>query len=82
MPKLEKLIDRLKSKPTDFKWAELQSLMGKLGYEEVTGNGSRVKFVHPKTGHKLSLHKPHPRPEIKAYLIQYLVEALTEQGLI
>jgi len=34
MERFEKLIERLLSRPTDFTWAELQTIMKKFGYTE------------------------------------------------
>lgn len=49
MSKFEKALDRLKKKPKDFTWKELQTIMFHLGYEEIKGGGSRRKFINRKT---------------------------------
>ena len=35
MSKREKLFERFRSSPNDFSWAELESLLGYFGFEEV-----------------------------------------------
>ncbi len=63
MSKIEKLMARLLTKPTDFSWAELKGLLCALGYIEVNmgkSSGSRVRFVHSDYV-PIILHKPHPK---------------------
>lgn len=85
MSSIDKLIKRLKSKPKDFTWDELTRLFGSLHFEEIvrgkTG-GSRRKFYNKKTGLIINLHKPHPQPIIKSYLIEQIIKKLEEEGLI
>jgi hypothetical protein len=62
MTRKDKLIKRLLSKPKDFTWDELRTLLAGLEFEEAdTGKtgGSRRRFVNP-SGVVISLHKPHP----------------------
>ena len=83
MGKKEKLIERLKSKPKDFTFDEMQNLLELLGFEmsnKGKTSGSRVKF---KMGHvPISLHKPHPRKELLKYQINIVLEVLEKEGLI
>ena len=65
MGKLEKLIERLKAKPKDFTFDEMQTLLLALGFEmshKGKTSGSRVSFV--KDDVYIILHKPHPRKEL------------------
>lgn len=80
MGKKEKLITRLKSKPADFTWRELTSLLGQLGFVELQGSGSRVKFSRNSDGILISLHKPHPGNELKAYQVEDVLNKLQEYG--
>jgi hypothetical protein len=84
MAKIEKLIARLLSNPTDFTWDELVKILSHFGYEELkkgkTG-GSRRKFAD-ETKHIISLHKPHPKNILKRYHIDDVVAALKEKGKI
>ena len=84
MSKREKLIQRFQSKPTDFSWAELKSLLEGFGYSLVPGGstgGSRVRFVHPERP-PVILHKPHPNPILKRYQIEQILEFLRKEGLL
>jgi hypothetical protein len=79
-----KLIQRLKAKPKDFTWDELVTLLKWLGYEEIkrgkTG-GARRRFAHSNAA-MISLHKPHPGNELKAYQVELVLETLIQEGLI
>ena len=84
MGKHEKLLERLQAKPKDFTWNELATLLGGLGYREVTGGktgGSRRRFVHD-TAPAIFIHKPHPGNILKAYVVRDVVAALKEGGFI
>ena len=84
MSRLEKEIDRLKSKPKDYTFDEAKSLLNKLGFFEnnkgIT-SGSRVEFKD-LYGRKVTLHKPHPSNVIKTYQINKIVKDLKEWRLI
>jgi predicted RNA binding protein YcfA (HicA-like mRNA interferase family) len=75
LSKIEKLIDRLRTRPKDFTWQELQKVLAHFGYEEMTGAGSRRKFVHPN-GNIISLHEPHPSNVLKAYAVKEVIDHL------
>ena len=84
MSKKEKLLQRLKSKPKNFTYDELKTLLNYLGFDE--GNkgktsGSRVEFQN-SSGIKIVLHKPHPSNIIKPYKINDIINILEERGLI
>lgn len=78
MSKIEKLISRLKSDPTDFTWDELVKVLAYYGYEELkkgkTG-GSRRKFCNTQN-QIISLHKPHPSEILKSYAIKQIIDHL------
>jgi hypothetical protein len=84
MSKIEKLIERLVSRPTDFTWDELVKILSHFGYEELkkgkTG-GSRRKFAD-ESKHIISLHKPHPGNIVKHYVINQVIAELKERGKI
>lgn len=82
MSRHEKLLARLLSKPKDFTWDELKSLLTRYGYEMSNGNGSRRKFFHSETKTVISLHEPHPQNIIKAYVIIDVINKLKESGHI
>jgi len=82
MTRKEKLLKRLQSKPKDFTWDELVTLLKWLGFvEETTGKtgGSRRRFINQQ-GVVISLHKPHPKQILKQYQVDQIVEILTEEG--
>lgn len=82
MSRFEKALLRLKSRPRDLTWREIQSVLFHFGYEELKGGGSRRKFVHSKTKVSISLHEPHPKPILKMYAIDLIINHLKEEGLI
>ena len=75
LSKVEKLIEKLKSRPKDFTWAELQKVLSHYGYVEKAGKGSRRKFIN-EDGKVISLHEPHPAKILKAYMIELIIEHL------
>ena len=79
MTRKEKLIQRFCSVPADFTWEELKRLLNKLGYYEQVekgySSGSRVKFIN-ENKRIISLHRPHPSPIIKKYVIRQLITFL------
>jgi hypothetical protein len=84
MAKIEKLIERLVSSPSDFTWEELEKVLSHFGYTEVkkgkTG-GSRRKFCD-KNKNIINLHKPHPGNILKHYQIKQVIVSLKEKGLL
>lgn len=82
MGKQEKLRSRLLSKPKDFTWDELTSLLIHFEFELLKGNGSRRKFVHNATKTIINLHEPHPDKVLKRYVIVQVITKLVEMELI
>jgi predicted RNA binding protein YcfA (HicA-like mRNA interferase family) len=84
MSKHEKTLTKLcvQPTPTDIKWSDLKGALESLGYQELKGDGSRRKFIFPETKEVISLHKPHPQPEVKQYVIRQVVEQLRLHGRI
>jgi len=85
MSKSQKLKKRLLERPRDFTYNEAKTLLSQFGYkEEKRGrtSGSRVAFVHIKTKHIISLHKPHPQNSLRMYQIDELIQTLRNQGVI
>lgn len=84
MGKLEKLIGRLRSRPADFTFYEMETLLTGFGYRRADGGkttGSAVRFTHSQY-QVIRLHKPHPGNELKRYVISDLLEKLESEGLI
>ena len=85
MSRYEKLLRKILSKPTDFTYNELQTLLKALGYMELKKgrtSGSRIAFINSKTQHVIRLHKPHPSRNLKMYQINYIEEELKNTGVI
>jgi len=84
MSRKEKLISRLQQRPKDFIWNELISLLKLLGYHEAkkgkTG-GLRRRFVHPSAVF-ITLHKPHPQNVLKRYVIDQLLNILSQEDML
>lgn len=84
MTKIEKLKKRFLSKPKDFTWDELKTVLLGLGYSEYNSgktSGSRVRFIHSSYG-DIMLHKPHPNPELKSYQLKQIITQLKKEGLL
>ena len=84
MTKKDKLKDRLLSHPSDFTWNELKKLLLSFGYRESNvgkTSGSRVRFISDVYS-PILLHKPHPTPVIKMYMLKQIIEQLKKEGLL
>ena len=84
MSKKEKLTKRFQSRPVDFTFDELITLLKSMGYFlESTGktSGSRTVFSN-ESGDYIRLHKPHPRNILKMYQIDDILSNLKEKGLL
>lgn len=82
MSQKKKLLERLKTKPKDFTWEELESVLTSFGYQAESGAGSRRKFFNSKTGDAINLHQPHPKNILKSYQIRDVLIHLKEKGLL
>jgi len=63
----QKLYKKLLNGPASFTWAETVSLLKKIGYTQLQGEGSRVRFYNENFSdgtRVISLHRPHPNKEI------------------
>jgi len=84
LSKKDKLTNRLLSRPTDFEFNELTTLLSHFGFEIAKGSktgGSRVSFTDGM-GDYLRIHKPHPRKILKLYQIDDIIASLEERGLL
>ncbi len=75
MTQIQKLIQKLKSNPTDMTWNELRKVLSHFGFKEYVGKGSRRKFMddNAKT---LYIHEPHPTKILKHYQIKEVIKML------
>ena len=84
LSKKDKQLNRLLSRPSDFSFDELVTLLGQVGYHPVKGGktgGSRVSFSDG-LGDYLRIHKPHPGNILKLYQIDDVIASLKERGLL
>jgi len=83
MSKKKKLVNRLKSKPKDFSFAEARTLMGMCGYSMSNAgkaSGSQVYFTRESKA--FYMHKPHPQKELHMYQVNAIISELEKEGLI
>jgi len=84
MSKIDKLLSRLLSRPTDFTFSELTTVLGHFGYSIAKSGktgGSRVSFAN-SSGDYIRAHKPHPRNVLKQYQVNDIITSLAERGLV
>ena len=82
MSKHEKALQRLLSKPADFTWGELKSLMETFKYQLKKTGGSGRKFIHSTSNATLFMHEPHPSKVLKAYQVREAIRFLKQEGHI
>ena len=84
MSQRKKLIERFRTRPRDFTWNELTTLLESLGYKRASSGktgGSRFRFVHEQAP-TISLHKPHPGNIVKRYVLKEILDILTREKLL
>lgn len=85
MSKEEKLKRKLLSLPKDFTFDELTTLLRRFEFEisnKGATSGSRVAFIHKKTGTVIRVHKPHPQKEIGISALKDVLLILKEKNFI
>jgi len=82
MSKQDKRFAKLLNPDAVLTWPELVSVLKGLGFREIKGKGSRVKFDNGDVGAMIHLHKPHPGNEVKAYVRGQVIEHLKTAGWI
>lgn len=85
MSSTDKLLIRFLSKPKDFTYSELKTLLDSFGYKETMKgktSGSRIAFINTQTKHIIRLHKPHKGHELKHYQICDIIKELKKIGII
>ena len=76
MTQMDKLITRLKTYPKDFTWSELTRILKALNFQELQGNGSRVKFFNREKNCFIPIHKPYPSKILKYYVLKEVITQL------
>lgn len=82
MSKHEKALRRLASRPKDYTWSELVTLMTGLSFTLVSSGGSGRKFIGPVKGGTLFIHQPHPNKILKDYQVKDAIDILTLEGFL
>ena len=85
MSRHDKLLVRFRSRPKDFTFSELRTLLRGLGYMELTTGktgGSRVAFHNADTKHIIRMHRPHPAKQLKQYQVEEVLAELVRIGAI
>lgn len=81
----DKLLVRFRSRPKDFTFGELRTLLRRLGYLELTTGktgGSRVAFHNTDAKHIIRLHRPHPAKQLEQYQVEEVLAELVRIGAI
>ena len=82
MSAAEKALARLRARPNDLQWKELERVLERLDFEDITTHGgSHRKFRHRTSGRRLYLAKPHPDP-VKEWVVNATVDQLEEWGYL
>ena len=84
MSKMEKEIERLKSKPKDFTYDEAKKILNNLGFLEDNKwrtSGSKVMLKN-ESNQKIMLYKPHPSRILKSYQINEILRLLKEWRIV
>lgn len=79
------MIQRFLSKPKDFTFDELKTMLRGFGYEELKAGhagGSRVTFYNKSTLSVIKMHRPHPDNTMKSYMLDQIEEELKRLGAI
>ena len=79
----EKLIKRLRSKPNDFTFSEMQTALKSLGFKmsnKGKTSGSRVKFI--KGNISIIMHKPHSKRELFGIQVKQVLDILEREKQI
>ena len=85
MSKKSKLVERFRSKPKDFRYSELRTLLSSLGYLESNKggtSGSSASFYNESFQSAIMLHKPHNPDVLKPYQIKSIIVELELHNLI
>ena len=85
MSRKDKLLKRFLSKPNDFTFDELTTLLGRYDYylsNKGKTSGSRIRFVSIRGYESINLHKPHNRKCLLKYEFDEVISILKKEGLL
>ncbi len=83
MSTIEKLIERMLTRPRDFEVSELDRIFKHFGYKRYNAKGSGIKYVRPD-GRLINFHSPHGTIEhsVKRYVLDEAIDELKKWGHI
>jgi hypothetical protein len=84
MAQLQKLIAAFRACSGPYPWSDFEAMIELLGYKRLKASktsGSRRKFRHPETRHKIMCHEPH-NGEMGPRFVKEMQENLKRQGLL
>lgn len=61
------------------KWRDIEAMLIGLGAEISEGSGSRIRFS--LRGRTLFVHRPHPSPDARRYVVRNVRQFLIEAGI-
>ncbi len=82
MSTIEKIITKLKRRPSDFKWKDVTKILLHFEYHQLEGGGSRIKFYNNEKNSLLNIHKPHNPKTLRPYQVDSILSRLKEDGYI
>ena len=85
MSQFKKLLDKLNNLSGELSWNELTKLLYDLGFDKLQNgktSGSRCKFYNKDRNIMINLHKPHPSPYVKDYVLKQIRLKLLEEEMI
>ena len=82
MSRQQKALERLLSKPTDFTWPELLSIMTSFNVPVESGSGSGRRFLSQVKGKPFHIHQPHPSNILKRYQVLGAIQFLKDEGFL
>lgn len=85
MGKSKKLLERFLRRPKDFTYKELETLLVSLGFtisNAGSASGSAVRFIDHSNGNIIRIHRPHPQPQLKGYVVSAIISDLQKGGYL
>jgi hypothetical protein len=79
--KHRKTLEKLFAQPPSatIRWRDIESMLLALGAEMTEGRGSRLRFtLNERT---IFVHRPHPAPDTKPYVVRNIREFLKDAGI-
>jgi hypothetical protein len=80
----DKTIEKILARPpaSDLKWIKMVSYLKSVGFTELKNSGSRRKFYSADKDVLLSLHEPHPSPDMDKGAVADVRDVLIAAGIL